>query len=138
MAELGNLSHLKLNSNRLRGPIPPELGDLTRLESLGLSVNELSGVIPASLGGLSKLKALTVGRNDLSGSIPAEMWDLETLEVLSVMRNSSLRGPLPPAATRLGALEILWMEETRLCVPPDSVFDAWLAGIKHFSGSRCR
>ena len=37
---------MRLGSNGLTGPIPPELGSLASLESMDLSSNELTGPIP--------------------------------------------------------------------------------------------
>ena len=49
--------------NRLSGPLPAELGNLTNLQSLGLSDNQLSGPIPAELGNLTNLRYLDLLRN---------------------------------------------------------------------------
>ena len=99
--------------------------------------NDLTGTIPARLGRLKRLTGLRLGRNDLSGSVPPGIGNLDSLEVLGVSWNSTLTGPLPSAATRLGAFSTLWLDETRLCVPRDSAFDAWLAGLENFKGNRC-
>ena len=64
------LESLNLDSNRLSGPIPPELGGLPNLTELELSDNELSGPIPPELGGLSNLTRLRLSGNQLSGCIP--------------------------------------------------------------------
>ena len=51
----GRVTGLSLTYNRLRGPIPPELGNLARLMYLDLRDNRLTGPIPAELGNLSEL-----------------------------------------------------------------------------------
>ena len=46
---------LELGGNRLSGPIPPEIGNL--------SVNELSGPIPPEIANLAALEYLNLGQN---------------------------------------------------------------------------
>ena len=46
---------VSLINNRLSGPLPAELGNLTELENLGLERNRLTGTIPAELGNLTEL-----------------------------------------------------------------------------------
>ena len=43
------LGWLKIDSNDLSGPIPPELGDLKRLRNLRLPHYRLSGCVPVEL-----------------------------------------------------------------------------------------
>ena len=50
---------LALGINQLRGPVPPELGNLANLETLGLSSNQFSGCVLAEL--------LDVPDNDVAG-----------------------------------------------------------------------
>ncbi len=50
-----NLETLSLWDNKLTGPIPPELGNLTSLSYLGVSGNEgLSGALPTTLTALER------------------------------------------------------------------------------------
>lgn len=87
--ELGSLTKLTLLSlrfNALTGPIPSELGNLTHLEDLFLDYNALSGPIPPELGNLTRLVSLYLGKNELSGPIPVEFAELQRL------RNVSLPG----------------------------------------------
>lgn len=48
----------RLSQNKLRGAIPPSLGNLMSLEDLELHKNALSGSIPASLGNVKTLNYL--------------------------------------------------------------------------------
>ena len=72
-AELGNLSKLQvltLRGNQLSGPIPAELGNLSNLQVLYLLGNQLTGTIPTEMGSLAKLEELFLSGNQLTGCIP--------------------------------------------------------------------
>ena len=64
--QAGHVQRLELTSNRLMGPIPPQLGNLASLQRLdlhasvdrfpyGSCINQLSGAIPSELGNLTNL-----------------------------------------------------------------------------------
>ena len=78
---------MDLDDNRITGPIPPELGNLTSLESLELSGNQLSGPVPAELGNLTRLRDLSLGNNALTGVIPGELANLTRLQIFSLAGN---------------------------------------------------
>lgn len=72
-----HLQHLYLSDNKIRGPIPSELGRLWELERLHLRYNRFEGSVPSSLGSIGKLKELTLeGNRLLEGSMPGEVCDL--------------------------------------------------------------
>jgi hypothetical protein len=71
----------------LTGPIPAELGQLGALTELHLDGNKLSGPIPAALGQLGALTALFLQENALSGPIPAELGQLGALTYLFLNGN---------------------------------------------------
>ncbi|MYE05399.1 MAG: hypothetical protein F4Y00_10575, partial [Bacteroidetes bacterium SB0662_bin_6] len=98
--ENGAVTEIYLHSNNLRGELPSEIGNLTRLEGLNLGDNSLSGAIPATIGNLTSLEVLYLRLNSLSGAIPAEIANSTSLEVL-VLDNNSLSGAIP---TEIGNL----------------------------------
>ncbi len=87
---------LEVWENRLTGPIPPELGNLSNLVDLQLDQNELSGEIPPELGNLSNLENLEIWENRLTGSIPPELGNLTNLVYLWI-RENELTGCVPSA-----------------------------------------
>jgi hypothetical protein len=71
---------LWLNSNRLSGSIPTQLGALFALTTLALSSNQLTATLPTELGLLSNLDSsypILLGNNSLSGVVPGELCQLK-------------------------------------------------------------
>ena len=115
-AELGSLTNLErlyLSVNQLTGAIPAELGSLTNLEFLHLSINQLTGEIPAELGSLTNLEFLALGSTRLTGEIPAELGDLTNLTLLSLWGNQ-LAGAIPAELGSLTNLERLYLSNNQL------------------------
>ncbi|MDE2741658.1 MAG: hypothetical protein OXI58_08725 [Gemmatimonadota bacterium] len=123
--ELGNLSSLQyLNlsdfsyDNELRGSIPSELGNLSNLRYLDLSSNDLIGLIPPELGNLDNLRSLGLYHNDLIGLIPSELGNLGNLQNLYLHWND-LSGSIPPELAQLDSLQYLYLGYNDLsgCIP---------------------
>ncbi|MCY3887903.1 MAG: hypothetical protein OXG19_09445 [Chloroflexi bacterium] len=116
----GSVIALDLTENQLSGPIPPELGRLTKLTGLSLADNQLSEPIPPALGRLTHLTALDLSKNQLTGPIPLALGRLANLEDLRLSSNQ-LTGPIPPALGRLANLEDIRLSSNQLTgpIPPD-------------------
>jgi hypothetical protein len=113
---LGDLSQLRaveLGSNQLRGPIPAELAKLSELASLYLWDNQLTGPLPLVLENLDKLRSLYLAHNQLSGSIPPEMGGLKSLESLDLSYNQ-FEGTIPPELGELDNLYLLYLSHNKL------------------------
>ncbi|CAN0085093.1 unnamed protein product [Pylaiella littoralis] len=110
---------LYLRDNNLRGPIPPQLGNLSALETLELR-NKLHGLIPPELGALSELRQLLLYANHLTGPIPKELGALTELAELRLGYNE-LAGPIPPELGKLIALTHLGLDGNQLAgrIPKD-------------------
>ena len=115
----GEVLGLSLRDNNLRGSIPPELCNLTKLEQLQLDNNQLSGEIPPELGNLSNLTSLWLSRNQLSGEIPSTLGNLSNLTFLSIW-NTQLSGSIPPQLGNLSNLTFLQLPNNQLSgeIPP--------------------
>lgn len=78
----------------LRGTLPSELADMTKLKALYLSGNGLSGPLPSELGLLSNLTELSLNLTSISGTIPTEYGDLTNLKQL-YLSDTDLWGSVP-------------------------------------------
>jgi hypothetical protein len=93
----GNIDALDLtlvvDLGPMHGPIPRDLGLLTRLTALVLDDNKLSGQLPSEFGMLSRMTIFSVKRNILGGSVTAELakWvDIEQLFLTFNQFNGSI------------------------------------------------
>ena len=105
---------LRLPDNNLRGALPDQLRDLTRLRVLDLSENvDLWGGIPAALGGLGELEVLDLHGSYVSGGIPPRLALLARLRRLDLSR-CRLQGTIPPDLGYLPNLQLLSLAGNRL------------------------
>ena len=107
------LEIFNLPNNRLTGPVPPELGNLTELKTLNLNGNRLTGPIPPELGNLTGLQRLSLQQNQLTGPIPRSFLQLRELYTFR------------------------FQENTGLCAPADDEFQTWLGTIASVAGPNC-
>ena len=116
IGEIGALLNLSLNSNpAVSGPLPPQLGNLTRLEELHLwgnantlpvRYNKISGTIPSSLGKLQRLQNAYLNDNILlSGTIPSQIGQLDGLNHL-YLDHTLITGTIPCQIGRLSCEEL--------------------------------
>ncbi|OVA07345.1 Protein kinase domain [Macleaya cordata] len=85
------------------GPLPPEIGNLTKLENLWLPYSNLVGEIPESVGGLFALKNLDLSNNGLSGKIPDSIGRLKSIKQIELYWNR-FSGELPASLGNLTTL----------------------------------
>ena len=107
------IEQLRLPGNGLRGPLPPEIGNLRELETLDLADNSLTGA--------------------LSGAITS----LDALDTIGVSGNTDMHGPLPSRMIEMTGLKALQYADTDLCAPPSARFQAWIDGLDLADGTTC-
>ncbi|PSS07514.1 Protein TOO MANY MOUTHS like [Actinidia chinensis var. chinensis] len=120
LGQLGpTLQTLVLRENGHVGPIPNELGNLTRLKVLDLHKNNLNGSIPVSLNRLIGLRSLVLSANKLTGPIPSLSFPV--LNILDLNQNH-LVGSIPSTLGSCQYLIKVDFSRNRLSGPiPDSI-----------------
>ncbi|KAJ7553781.1 hypothetical protein O6H91_06G112600 [Diphasiastrum complanatum] len=92
---LMNLVSLDLSFNQmLTGPLPTELGNLTKLQMLNLQSCGFTGSIPAEFGNLAQLEFLALNDNHLDGNIPSSLGKLRSVSWFDLSQNL-LSGNIP-------------------------------------------
>ena len=92
--EEGRVIKLDLHENNLKGTLPDELYNLTKLQQLSLYGNTLSGTISPLIGQLQNLLILWLDTNSLSGSLPEELADCANLVLVDLYSNQ-FSGDIP-------------------------------------------
>jgi Leucine-rich repeat (LRR) protein len=115
-AEIGDLSRLavaEMFDNHIAGPLPSALGNLKELRILDLYLNAIDGPLPPALGTMAALEELWLGYNALSGAVPGELGGLASLTRLSLHTNQ-LTGPIPGELGHLAKLKSLSLDANQL------------------------
>ncbi|KAI4327290.1 hypothetical protein L6164_019769 [Bauhinia variegata] len=108
------LSVLCLYSNLLNGTIPPFLGNLSELTRLDLSYNPFKpGPLPSELGNLSKLEVMIIRNANIAGDLPDSIGKLVSLKNLDLSTNS-LSGKIPDGISGLRNVEQIELYENLL------------------------
>ena len=92
-----------LKTAPIRGTIPPELGNLSKLQTLVIEDSLLSGEIPSQLSTMPNLLELRISRTQTSGSIPSQLSQLPALERL-IIRDTNITGSIPSELSMIGTL----------------------------------
>ncbi|KAJ4980472.1 hypothetical protein NE237_031309 [Protea cynaroides] len=106
LTNITTLTNLSVEGNRFSGAIPMEIGNLINLQKLVLSSNQFTGELPAALGKLTNLTDLRICDTNLSGRIPDFISNWSKIEKLHI-QGSSLEGPIPSSISVLTNLSDL-------------------------------
>ncbi|CAL9152784.1 unnamed protein product [Musa hybrid cultivar] len=108
-----DLGQISLSNNRLSGPLPPSIGNLTGLQKLLLNQNQFAGRIPPEMGRLQQLSKLDFSGNRFSGPIAPEISRCKLLTFVDLSRNE-LSGELPPEIAGMRILNYLNLSRNQL------------------------
>ncbi|XP_022134073.1 probable leucine-rich repeat receptor-like serine/threonine-protein kinase At3g14840 [Momordica charantia] len=117
------LEELDLTRNYLSGRIPPEWGS-TKLVKISLLGNRLTGPIPKEIGNISTLTDLVLEMNQLSGSIPPELGNLTSLSRL-LLTSNNFSGELPPSLARITSLTDFRISDNHFSGPIPKFIQNW-------------
>ncbi|KAI3981032.1 hypothetical protein MKX01_036578 [Papaver californicum] len=112
IADIVTLEHLLVTDNQLEGPIPPELGKLTRLKTLVLSGNNFTGTLPSTFANLKNITDFRIAGTSFSGEIPDFIGNWTQLVRLD-MRGTSMEGPIPSTIFYLKNLTTLRVSDLK-------------------------
>ena len=132
VTKLSELRVLSLNNNKnLHGPLPNNIGKLTKLEYLLLYKNQFTGPIPTSIVHCRSLITFVAYGNNLSGNLPIALGYLQSsLRMLDVSFNQ-LSGDIPASIGDLIFLETLYINHNELTgIVPDTIQN--LPNLKSF------
>jgi Leucine-rich repeat (LRR) protein len=113
LSNLTNLGCILMSNNKLNGEIPFELGNLEHLGCIYLDFNQLTGSIPSSIGNLTQLIDLSLYFNNLHGQIPEELGELINLKRL-ILSFNNFTNEIPEEIGYLTSLEQLELEQNNL------------------------
>ena len=132
--EIGSLTKLTWLhlSGGMTGTIPTEIGSLTSLKVLYLYNNSLTGTIPIEVGLLTSLVELALFSNSLVGPIPSEIGNLSQLTSLALNQNL-LTGTVPKQLGRLSHLYSLWINSNHLTGSVEGIFCPNVLGFKYLA-----
>ncbi|KAF8069784.1 hypothetical protein N665_1135s0001, partial [Sinapis alba] len=120
LLRLPKLKHINIESNRLSGPLPTNIGMLSpQLETLTLSGNQFTGAIPSSISNLTRLTELYLSNNLLTGRIPPKIGNLKLMSILKLDGNR-LSGPIPDFFKSMNKIRHLALSRNKLSgkLPP--------------------
>ena len=102
-----NLRHLDLATNKLHGPIPEEIFEMTNLSYLYLANNPNfdKAPLPPSIANMTKLSELSLKNTNRNGSLP-ELVGFDSLYLLDLDGNS-FTGKIPENYGKLPKLQYL-------------------------------
>ncbi|XP_037496737.1 probable leucine-rich repeat receptor-like serine/threonine-protein kinase At3g14840 [Jatropha curcas] len=122
--ELGNISTLiefVVESNQLSGELPQELGNLNNIRRMLLSSNNFSGQLPETFASLTTLDDFRIGDNQFTGQIPSLIQNWTNITRL-VIQASGLSGPIPTGISLLTKMIDLRISDlsngTEISFPP--------------------
>ncbi|BFG17703.1 hypothetical protein CerSpe_039760 [Prunus speciosa] len=128
---------LDLSGNLFSGALPAEIGNLLRLEEVRLANNSLSGELPGGIVKCSSLQVLDVEGNRFWGQVPSFLGGIRSLKVLSLGGNF-FAGAIPSSLGALSELESLNLSNNNLTgkVPDELVMQLTNLTILNLSNNK--
>ena len=100
------------------------------------SIEPLDQWFGVTAEGDGTVTGLVLENNNLNGTVPADLGELTHLKTLNLSFNAGLTGIVPVSVSRLD-LEVLDLDGTMVCAPPDAGFQQWLKEIPQRAVTNC-
>ncbi len=114
---IGNLTELTRfeiqDAPTLRGSIPSELWNCTKIGRLQMKYTGLTGGIPAGIESMVNMYEINFQQSYLGGSIPAEVFQLPSL-TKAYLHQSNFTGTVPSTVTEAKGLVRLYLQDNHL------------------------
>jgi Leucine-rich repeat (LRR) protein len=127
IGDLDRLIRLACAGCGLAGPLPPGIGNLTRLQELDFRSNTLDA-LPDALASLTALRVLRLSWNRLGGAMP-DLAGLSNLDALDLSGNPFTPGPVPESYGGLSRLRELDLRATGRT----GEIPSWLPGLERLA-----
>jgi len=124
--KLSNLKVLDMKSNRLSGPLPDALWNMTKLEVVDFHHNSLDGHINDVIRDDHPLKYLDISSNILGGGLPPSISNLRSLTHLDVSYNR-FEALLPDYLANMTRMKTLLLTENDMLGPEP--IPTWVRGM---------
>ncbi|KAH9745800.1 putative LRR receptor-like serine/threonine-protein kinase [Citrus sinensis] len=112
LTNITTLKNLSIEGNLFTGSIPPDIRKLINLQKLILSSNSFTGKLPAEITKLTNLNDLRISDNNFSGKIPEFIGKWKKIQKLHI-QGSSLEGPIPASISALTSLTDLRVSDLK-------------------------
>ncbi|CAL5190592.1 unnamed protein product [Lathyrus oleraceus] len=112
LTNITTLKNMSIEGNLFSGFIPTEIGNLINLEKLILQSNAFTGALPSALSKLTKLNDVRLSDNNFFGKIPDFISKWKVIEKLHI-QGCSLEGPIPSSISALSKLSDLRITDLR-------------------------
>lgn len=107
---LSKVAKIKMQRNKIYGPMPASMNRLTELTHIYLSVNNISGELP-DLSALKKLVLLDLDFNRIEGEFPSSLTQLTKLTSLKMKYNNLSPNTCVPA--QFGGWKLVYINPQR-------------------------
>ncbi|PHT99693.1 hypothetical protein BC332_29481 [Capsicum chinense] len=115
---LPNLKALDISNNKIRGPLPPNIGSIfPNLVISTMSNNMLEGMLPSSFADMKNLECLDLSYNKLNGELPIGLAREGSKLYLLRLSNNMLKGEIFPVSGNINNFRYLYLDGNNFSGP---------------------
>ncbi|KAM3327881.1 hypothetical protein P3S68_033343 [Capsicum galapagoense] len=115
---LPNLKAFDISNNKIRGPLPPNIGSIfPNLVISTMSNNMLEGMLPSSFSDMKNLECLDLSYNKLNGELPIELAREGSKLYLLRLSNNMLKGEIFPVSGNINNFQYLYLDGNNFSGP---------------------